>query len=76
VLFADAVIAAAILDRLLNHCKVFNIKGHSYRLRQHAFSTQNLASQRTKKLITQTPNPFFGVVHSSMIEICTFLFNR
>lgn len=35
-LFGDQVIAAAILDRLLHHCKVINIKGHSYRLRKHA----------------------------------------
>jgi DNA replication protein DnaC len=34
-LFGDAVIAAAILDRLLHHCKVINIKGHSYRLKGH-----------------------------------------
>lgn len=31
-LFGDAVVASAILDRLLHHCKVINIKGHSYRL--------------------------------------------
>jgi DNA replication protein DnaC len=37
-LFGDAVIATAILDRLLHHCKVVNIKGHSYRLRQHSFA--------------------------------------
>ena len=36
-LFGDPVIAAAMLDRLLHHCKVVNIKGHSYRLRKHAF---------------------------------------
>ena len=34
-LFGDPVIASAILDRLLHHCKVVNIKGHSYRLRGH-----------------------------------------
>ena len=34
-LFGDQVVAAAILDRLLHHCKVVNIKGHSYRLRKH-----------------------------------------
>jgi hypothetical protein len=32
------VIASAILDRLLHHSKVINIKGHSYRLKEHAFS--------------------------------------
>lgn len=50
-LFGDAVIATAILDRLLHHCKVVNIKGHSYRLRQHAFSTQNMESQRAKEAV-------------------------
>jgi len=53
-LFGDAVIATAILDRFLHHCKVVNIKGHSYRLRQHAFSTQNLESQRAKELVNST----------------------
>jgi DNA replication protein DnaC len=36
-LFGDAVIATAILDRLLHHCRVVNIKGHSFRLKEHAF---------------------------------------
>ncbi len=40
-LFGDAVIATAILDRLLHHCKVVNIKGHSYRLRQHTFAKKS-----------------------------------
>lgn len=44
-LFGDAVIATAILDRLLHHCKVVNMKGHSYRLRQHAFAKQTLNEQ-------------------------------
>jgi DNA replication protein DnaC len=39
-LFGDAVIASAILDRLLHHCKVINIKGHSYRLQGHTFNKQ------------------------------------
>lgn len=33
-LFADSVIASAILDRLLHHSVVVNIKGESYRLRK------------------------------------------
>jgi DNA replication protein DnaC len=41
-LFGDPVIASAILDRLLHHCKVINIKGHSYRLQGHAFARQGL----------------------------------
>jgi DNA replication protein DnaC len=31
--FADQVIASAILDRLLHHATVVNIKGQSYRMR-------------------------------------------
>lgn len=32
-IFADEVVAAAILDRLLHHCTVMNIKGESYRIK-------------------------------------------
>ena len=31
--FGDTVVAAAMLDRLLHHCHIVNIKGNSYRLR-------------------------------------------
>jgi DNA replication protein DnaC len=31
--FGDSVVAAAMLDRLLHHCHIVNIKGNSYRLR-------------------------------------------
>jgi DNA replication protein DnaC len=37
-LFGDQIIASAILDRLLHHCRVVNIKGHSYRLKGKAFA--------------------------------------
>ena len=33
-IFGDAVIATAILDRLLHHCRVINIGGDSYRLKE------------------------------------------
>ncbi len=33
--FGDAVVAAAILDRLMHNAIVFNIKGPSWRLREH-----------------------------------------
>lgn len=32
-IFGDTVIASAVLDRLLHHCTVVNIKGDSYRLK-------------------------------------------
>ncbi|MHB8513301.1 MAG: IS21-like element helper ATPase IstB [Actinomycetota bacterium] len=33
--FADAVVASAILDRLLHHATVVNVKGKSFRMRSH-----------------------------------------
>ncbi|HBT97834.1 MAG TPA: ATP-binding protein, partial [Desulfobulbaceae bacterium] len=32
--FADVTIASAILDRVLHHATVINIKGESYRLKE------------------------------------------
>jgi DNA replication protein DnaC len=52
-LFGDPVIATAILDRLLHHCKVVNIKGHSYRLRGHSISKQILKEQEQKQQMDQ-----------------------
>ena len=43
-LFGEQVIATAILDRLLHHCRVINIKGHSYRLRGHTFSKSDFTT--------------------------------
>ena len=34
-IFGDAVVAAALLDRLLHHCHIVNIKGNSFRLRHY-----------------------------------------
>ena len=53
-LFGDPVIATAILDRLLHHCKVINIKGHSYRLKEHAFN-QNLFQPKGGENMTALP---------------------
>ncbi len=44
-LFGDQVIASAILDRLLHHCRVINIKGHSYRLRGKLFAQQLMQNE-------------------------------
>src|SRR5262249_30474602 len=35
-IFGDAVVATALLDRLLHHAVVIQIEGNSYRLREHA----------------------------------------
>jgi DNA replication protein DnaC len=44
-LFGDPVIATAILDRFLHHCRVVNIKGHSYRLRGHSITKSVIKGQ-------------------------------
>lgn len=31
----DEVMAAALIDRILNHCHIVNIRGNCYRMRQH-----------------------------------------
>jgi hypothetical protein len=31
----DDVMAAALIDRVLHHCHLVNIRGNSYRMRQH-----------------------------------------
>jgi len=46
-LFGDPVIATAILDRLLHHCRVINIKGHSYRLRKHQIGKTGVSKTDT-----------------------------
>jgi len=35
-IFGDEVMAAALIDRLVHHCHIVNIRGNSYRMRQHA----------------------------------------
>jgi DNA replication protein DnaC len=42
--FADGVVATAILDRLLHHATVVNIRGQSYRMRAHVPSPREGAA--------------------------------
>lgn len=42
--FGDEVMAAALIDRLVHHCHVVNIRGNSYRMRHHADLRSTLAS--------------------------------
>lgn len=35
-IFGDEVMAAALIDRLLHHCHIVNVRGNSYRMRSHA----------------------------------------
>jgi DNA replication protein DnaC len=40
--FGDEVMAAALIDRVLQHCHIVNIRGNSYRMRQHTELCQSL----------------------------------
>lgn len=35
-IFGDEVMAAALIDLLLHHCHIVNIRGNSYRVRNHS----------------------------------------
>lgn len=44
-IFGDEVMAAALIDRLLHHCHLVNIRGNSYRMREHTALSQALRSE-------------------------------
>ena len=46
--FGDDVMAAALIDRLLHHCHIVNIRGNSYRMRQHRYLVGRLAAAQPK----------------------------
>ena len=43
-ILGDEVMAAALIDRLLHHCHIVNIRGNSYRMRHHAELSKALHS--------------------------------
>jgi DNA replication protein DnaC len=45
-IFGDTVVASAILDRLMHNAVVFNIKGPSWRLREHQALTTAITERR------------------------------
>ena len=42
----DEVMAAALIDRLLHHCHIVNIRGNSYRMREHQQWLRSAAEKR------------------------------
>ena len=44
----DEVMAAALIDRLLHHCHIVNIRGNSYRMREHR-NLVELASEQPRQ---------------------------
>ena len=59
-IFGDDVMAAALIDRLVHHCHIVNIRGNSYRLRQHAELARRLhtgSSPATERKPTKQETP-------------------
>ena len=50
----DEVMAAALIDRLLHHCHIVNIRGNSYRMRKHADLSRALL---THSEVVEDPSP-------------------
>lgn len=51
--FGDEVMAAALIDRLLHYCHIVNIRGNSYRMRQHRELAQRLATAQPRPTPTR-----------------------
>ena len=45
-MLGDEVMAAALIDRLLHHCHIVNVRGNSYRMRAHQDLLRATAEQR------------------------------
>jgi DNA replication protein DnaC len=56
-IFGDAVVATALLDRLLHHAVVIPIEGNSYRLREHA----DLIPEHLRGRSLREPTPIVDV---------------
>jgi DNA replication protein DnaC len=50
-IFGDDVMAAALVDRLVHHCHIVNIRGNSYRLRQHADLARRLHGSSSQSAV-------------------------
>jgi DNA replication protein DnaC len=61
-IFGDEVMAAALIDRLVHHCHIVNIRGNSYRLRQHAELARRLHAGPTAS--DRRPSRQEAAVHS------------
>jgi DNA replication protein DnaC len=54
-LFHIPIIVTAILDRLLHHSVVVNIRGHSYRLKGRGVGSINEVQQLKEKVLSKPP---------------------
>ena len=47
----DEIMAAALIDRLLHHCHIVNIRGNSYRMREHQHWLQSASEDRREGVV-------------------------
>src|SRR5690606_28229892 len=47
-ILGDEVMAAALIDRLMHHCHVVNIRGNSYRMREHTELWQSIQEKQNE----------------------------
>ena len=47
-ILGDEVMAAALIDRLMHHCHVVNIRGNSYRMREHTDLWQSIQEKQNE----------------------------
>jgi DNA replication protein DnaC len=47
-ILGDEVMAAALIDRLMHHCHVVNIRGNSYRMREHTELWQSIQEKQSE----------------------------
>lgn len=55
-IFGDEVMAAALIDRLLHHCHIVNIRGNSFRMRQHTDLWKQLHSDDGNSASASSPS--------------------
>jgi DNA replication protein DnaC len=56
-IFGDDVMAAALIDRLVHHCHIVNIRGNSYRMKSHAELYRSLGAQRSTTSVQGSSTP-------------------
>jgi DNA replication protein DnaC len=52
-IFGDEAMAAALIDRLVHHCHIVNIRGNSFRMRHHADLRSALHSREEEPALTR-----------------------
>jgi len=55
-ILGDDVLAAALIDRVLHHCHLVNIRGNSYRMREHTELYRALQSDVESSAETVRPS--------------------